>query len=144
MTAAPDPEELLVGAHLSPRRHGPAAADQWASVIADLLASPSEPAAFRALLALSDDLAAASPEEVLALTRVEPPSCGVTRFDAGLAAVVEYHCLARSLPPPPWVNAPDRFLTSPWMASPHTDLTDVPVSFRVRGIILAESELASI
>jgi transcriptional regulator with XRE-family HTH domain len=107
----------------------------------------SEERAFRSLLSLSDGLASAEPTLRVALCVAPPPPTGDLRFDAAIAAVVEYHLSRSKLPVPPWVREPARTLAEPWTPDPYAgpELTaEVPERFRRHGVLLAERELESI
>lgn len=107
---------------------------------------PGEERGFRALLSLSDGLAEASPDVKVALCVAPAPLTGDTRFDAAIAAIVEYHLALGGLPVPSWVHEPVRSLTTPWIPDPYArpDIADdSPEPFRRRGVFLAERELAS-
>lgn len=121
-------------------------AADWADFIYQELRSSrrSETVAFRALIGLSDDLAAASKPLRVALCVTPPAPCGDPRFDAGIAAVVDHHLSRDRLPVPDWVGEGSRVLQEPWFVSPYTDLDEVPNAFRRHGILLAASELQSV
>ena len=121
-------------------------AADWADQIYQELRSDrcSEAVAFRVLISLSDDLNNAEAGVRVALCVAPPPPCGDTRFDAALAAVVEYHLTARNLPVPRWVDEENRVLTFPWVATQGVDEAEVPAAFLRHGVLLAESELASV
>ena len=107
----------------------------------------SEDRAFRSLLSLSDGLASAEPTLRVALCVAPPPSTGDLRFDAAIAAVVEYHLSRSGLPAPPWVREPSRTLAEPWTPDPYAGpelAAEVPESFRRHGVLLAERELESV
>lgn len=107
----------------------------------------SEERAFRSLLSLSDGLASAEPTLRVALCVAPPPSTGDLRFDAAIAAVVEYHLSRSKLPVPSWVREPSRTLVEPWTPDPYAgpELTaEVPECFRRHGVLLAERELESV
>ena len=122
------------------------AAASWADYIYEELRSDrhSEAVAFRALIGLNDDLAAVPGPLRVALCVAPPPLCGDARFDAAIAAMVEYHLTKDSLPLPEWVHEPSRVLSEPWAVSPYTDVSEVPTVFQQHGVLLAESELASV
>jgi transcriptional regulator with XRE-family HTH domain len=122
------------------------AATSWADFIFQELRSErrSEAVAFRALIGLSDDIAGAPAPLRVALCVAAPPPCGDARFDAAIAAIVEYHLRKDSLPLPEWVREPARMLEEPWVVSPYTEISEVPAVFRRHGVLLAESELASV
>jgi hypothetical protein len=101
---------------------------------------------FRALLALSDGLASVDAATRVALCVAPPPPTGDQRLDAAIAAVVEFH-LESSGVLPGWVNDPDRVLEEPWIPDPyagHDIANETPPAFRRHGVLLAESELASV
>ncbi|MEI6701727.1 MAG: hypothetical protein WCL38_08245 [Actinomycetota bacterium] len=78
------------------------AAASWADLIYEELRGGrrSEDVAFRALIGLSDDLAAAEFDLRVALCVAPPASCGDLRYDAAIAAIVEYQLLKDHLPVP--------------------------------------------
>jgi transcriptional regulator with XRE-family HTH domain len=121
-------------------------ATDWADLIYQEFRSPrrSEAVAFRALIGLSDDLASVSKPLRVALSVAPPALCGDPRFDAGIAAVVDYQLSKDRLPLPSWVREPLRMLKEPWLVSPHTDPATVPEVFKRHGVLLAISELASV
>ncbi len=118
----------------------------WADLVYQEFRSPrrSEVVAFRALIGLSDDLASVSKPLRVALCVAPPALCGDARFDAGIAAVVDFQLSKDRLPLPSWVREPSRALKEPWLVSPHTDLASVPKIFKRHGVLLAASELASV
>jgi hypothetical protein len=117
-------------------------AADWGDMIYQELRSlrRSEAVAFRALVGLSDDLAGQSHPLCVA----PPAPSGDRRFDAGIAGVVEHHLSMASLPVPDWVLEPQRTLEEPLIVSAHADFATVPKAFRRHGVLLAESELASV
>jgi hypothetical protein len=121
-------------------------ATDWGDFIYQELRSPrrSEAVAFRALIGLNDDLVGQSKPLQVALCVAPPAPSGDRRFDAGIAAVVEYRLSTASLPVPDWVREPQRTLKEPWVVSPHADSAAIPRAFRRHGVLLAESELASV
>ena len=125
----------------------PTAAAVALDVLAAVAAGPtSEERAFRSLLSLSDGLASAEPALRVALCVAPPPLTGDTRFDAAIAAVVEYHLSRSKLPVPGWVREPSRTLAEPWTPDPYAGpelAAEVPESFRRHGVLLAERELGS-
>jgi transcriptional regulator with XRE-family HTH domain len=121
-------------------------AADWADEIYQELRSPrrSEAVAFRVLIGLSDDLTGTDPDVRVALCVAPPPPCGDIRFDAAIAAVVEYHLTPLNLPLPGWIAEENRFLTVPWIATHGVDDAEVPAAFLRHGVLLAASELASV
>jgi len=122
------------------------AAASWADLIFQELRSErrSDAVAFRALIGLSDDLTGAPGPLRVALCVAAPPPCGDARFDAAIAAIVEYHLASDGLPLPEWLAEPTRTLAAPWAVSPYTEVSEVHKIFRRRGVLLAESELTSV
>lgn len=122
-----------------------------AAAISDILATSAprsaERRAFRTLIGFSDGLKDADPALRVALSVGEPASTGDPRFDAAIAAVVEQHLATDRLPIPAWVDQPHRRLEEPWVPDPHAP-ADIEhrtsAAFRRHGVLLAESELASV
>lgn len=82
----------------------------------------------------------------VALCVAPPPLTGDRRFDAAIAAVVEYHLARDSLPLPSWVYEASRSVPDPWVPDPYAGpdiVADAPEPFRRRGVLLAERELVS-
>jgi transcriptional regulator with XRE-family HTH domain len=101
---------------------------------------------FRALIQVANDLADAEPALRIALSVTPPPPTGLPGADAFLAAVVEYRLA--ELPCPAWVNEPNRFLATEWVASGLTNLADLsrsatPEAFLRRGVVIHETDLVS-
>lgn len=121
-------------------------AADWADFIYQELRSTrrSEETAFRALIGLNDDLASLSKPLQVALCVAPPGPCGDTRFDAGVAAIVDYRLSEARLPVPSWVRESSRTLSEAWRVSPYTAVVDVPEAFRRHAVLLALSELASV
>lgn len=118
-----------------------------AVAIADALDRQDEDTAFREFIQTNDDLAAETAVGRVVLSCAPPPPTGDRRFDALLAALVEYRLNEIGAPRPEWVGttAP---LVVPWYVDPyseaHLDQVSVPSEFARRGVILDESELSSI
>jgi transcriptional regulator with XRE-family HTH domain len=120
-------------------------AADWADFIHQKLrAHSSEETTFRALIGLSDDLSSVAKPLRVALCVTPPAPCGDSRLDAAIAAIVEHHLTKDRLPVPGWVREASRIVDDPWIVSPYSDPADVPNAFRRHGVLLAESELASI
>ena len=119
---------------------------EWADFIYRELRSArhSHAVAFRALIGLSDELAAAAKPLRVALCVAVPASCGDERYDAAIAGLVEHYLKMDRLPVPDWVDQPARILTEPWRASPYTDRSEVPKALVRHGVWLSESDLASV
>ena len=76
----------------------------------------------------------------------EPYPTGSARFDALLAAVVEYSCAVRDVAAPAWVDDASRFLDEFWfvaeMPSLEADaLANTPISFARRGVFINSGAL---
>lgn len=121
-------------------------AADWADEIFQELRSSrrSEAVAFRALIGLSDDLSACDADIRVALCVAPAPLTGEPAFDAAVAAVVEHHLERDRLPIPAWVYEPQRVLPTPWVVTLGVGEDEVPPAFRRHGVLLAESELASV
>ena len=107
----------------------------------------AEERAFRSLLSLSDGLASAEPALRVALAAAPAPPTGDVRFDAAIAAVVDYHLSRSRLPVPGWVRDPSRTLAEPWTPDPYAGAelaAEVPGAFRRHGVLLAQRELESV
>lgn len=121
-------------------------AADWADLIYQELRSErrGEEVAYRALIAFHDDLTRVPAPLKVALCVAPPGPCGDPRFDAGVAAVVDFHLSKGRLPVPTWVRDPSRTLGEPWVVSPYTDPEAVPKAFHRHGVHMAASELASV
>lgn len=119
---------------------------EWADLIYRELRSArrSQAVAFRALIGLSDELAAAPKPLRVALCVAVPAPCGDGRYDAAIAGLVEHYLTKDQLPVPDWVFQPWRVLTQPWQASPYTERSEVPQALARHGVWLAEADLASV
>lgn len=118
----------------------------WADFIYRELRSErrSPRVAFRALIGLSDELAAATKPMRVALCVAVPAACGDVRYDAAIAGLVEHYLTKDQLPIPEWVDQSSRILAEPWAASPHAERFEVPEALLRHGVWLAESDLASV
>lgn len=122
------------------------AASDWTDDISrEIHSNPSdEGTVFRLLLGLSEDLSSVAPLIRLALCVTPPTLCGDARYDAAVAAIVDYHLTRVGLPLPEWVDAPSRALDNPWVITPFLREGEVPERFLRHGVHLAESELLSV
>lgn len=118
----------------------------WADSIYRELRSTrrSHQVAFRALIGLSDELAAADKPLRVALCVAVPPPCGDARYDAAIAGIVEHYLSQDQLPVPEWVHQPSRTLSEQWEVSPYTERSEVPDALACHGVWLSESDLASV
>ncbi len=119
---------------------------EWADFIyRELRSARRSPAvAFRALIGLSDELAAAAKPLRVALCVAVPAPCGDVRYDAAIAGIVEHHLSTDRLPVPDWVGEHTRTLVEPWRASPYTVRSEVPEALARHGVWLAATDLASV
>lgn len=117
-----------------------------ADEIAHLLDDGRERQAYRAFIALHDDLVRARPATRVALCVTPPRGVGDDRYDALLAALVEHDL--DGLPIPDWATDPNRNAHDWWVE----DLPAVrdrvraatPPAFSRHGIWLDGAELASV
>jgi len=75
-----------------------------------------------------------------------PPPTGDRRYDAMLAAVVEYCCAVRFILAPAWVQRPEFFLDTFWFPAGLPGLeaeafANSPISFSRRGIFINSGSL---
>jgi hypothetical protein len=117
-----------------------------AVAIADALGQSNEAWAYREFIQTNDDLVAESATGRVVLSYAPPPPTGDRRFDALLAALVDFRLSEVGAPHPSWVGRA-RQLTTVWHVDPysavHPDLVSVPIEFSRLGVILDVSELSS-
>ena len=102
--------------------------------------------AYRELIQLNDDLAAEHGALRVALTVAPPAMVGDRRFDAFIAALVEYRLRSERLPIPEWISEPGRRLEEEWIVdefAAHDIKAVTPKPFRDRRIFLDPAELES-
>ena len=114
--------------------------------IRDSLRRHNEAEARRLAFHFVEEYDSATDDERQKMVGDEPPPTEDERFDALVAAVVEFSCARHSTPPPAWVDTPSRFLERWWfmsgMRSLHADaIAHSPISFARRGIFLTEDAL---
>jgi hypothetical protein len=76
----------------------------------------------------------------------DPRLTGSARFDALLAAVVEYCCAVHMMAAPRWVDNPERFLDEFWFLAESSRLeadavANSPISFVRRGVFVNSGAL---
>ncbi len=81
-----------------------------------------------------------------AMVSSEPGPTGSCRFDALLAALVEYSCAVRQVVPPVWVEDESRFLDEFWFIAnlrglEADALASSPISFARRGVFINSGAL---
>jgi hypothetical protein len=77
---------------------------------------------------------------------IAPLQTGDRRYDALLAALVEYSCVRHGLSAPAWVDDPSRFLEECWFVSGMRSLeanavVHSAISFKRRGVFITEDAL---
>ena len=135
----PTPYDCLV-------RVAPPSARRVAADVAEALATHNEADAIRLAFQFVEryDRAAASDRPAMVVD--EPAPVGDPRFDALLAAVVEFCCARHHSLAPYWVDEPNRFLQRWWFVSGfrslHADaIAHSPISFARRGVFITENAL---
>lgn len=117
-----------------------------AIAIAEALDRLDQAAAFREFIQTSDDLASETAAGRVVLSYAPPPSTGDRRFDALLAALVDFRLNEVGAPHPQWISRAES-LARPWHVDPysqaHLDEISVPIEFARRQILLDISELSS-
>jgi len=114
--------------------------------VAGCLAEHDEASAIRLAFRFVEQFDRADESERRRMVEVAPPPTGDFRYDALMAAVVEYSCVRHGISPPPWVNDPNRFLDEWWFVSGMRTLhanavVHSPVSFKRRGVFVTEDAL---
>ena len=116
--------------------------------IAKAIADKKETKAFRLFIQLNDNLTAVTLDICLALCIAPPPLTGNPRYDALIAALVEFHLNLNSLPIPAWVKESNRKLNTRWIVDPYVTseasiLKQTPAAFLRHNVLINESELES-
>lgn len=99
--------------------------------------------AWRRLLDFVDDVRGSPRPGQEYLVADEPPPTGDARFDAAIAALIEFLCDEMGLPWPDWTDAPERFIEPWWFVSglPGYEamaFRDSPVEFKRHGVFVNE------
>ena len=125
-----------------------APAAEVAVEVGELMRAGKERVAFRTVLGFHDDLMRASPALRVALCLTPAPPTGDRRYDALLAAVVEYDLEHDGLPLPSWVHDPGRNAGGWWVenleALRPTVQQRTPAAFARHGVWLDPAELESV
>ncbi|MHB8190586.1 MAG: helix-turn-helix domain-containing protein [Ferrimicrobium sp.] len=119
---------------------------ETAESIKQALAANNEHRAFLTWLVLLDDLNAVAPVRLSELVKDPPTTTGDSDYDALIAGLVEYVCLAKVVDPPAWVDEPWR-TTQDWYISGIPGLAELerkesPHCFARRGVYLVEQSLS--
>ncbi len=117
-----------------------------AQEIGDSLGRSNESEARRLAFHFVESFDTATADERRNMIAEEPPGTGDARFDALLAAVVEFVCARHASVAPAWVERPGRFLSTWWFVSGmpllHADaIAHSPISFARRGVFVTEDAL---
>ena len=117
-----------------------------AQEIADSLRREEEAEARRLAFHFVESFDSATVGERRKMIMEEPPGTSDARFDALLAAIVEFVCARHSSLAPAWVDRSGRFLSTWWfvsgMRSLHANaIAHSPISFARRGIFVTEDAL---
>jgi hypothetical protein len=120
-----------------------------AEEIRGYLAAGNRQTAMRVVWSLGGDLTGRRAGRLPELTSEPPASTGSERFDALLAAIVDYVLTDAGLPRPAWLNEPGRKLTVPWDVEPVPALWDAaravtPAAIRRHGVFLDPDELINL
>lgn len=116
--------------------------------IRDALECGDEDRAWREVIQTSDDLAREAPVVRVALSIARPLPVGEKRYEALLAAVVDYWLTRERLPRPGWLDQQACTLEEPWDVEELIELraharSAAPRSISRHGVYLAATELAS-
>lgn len=144
-----------LGADLEVRPSTPATVGTVARLaerIRNRLSTNGEPATttFREVVQFLDDVSSLSSDELEAAVRREPLSTGDRRWDALLAATVEWAAAAGGVSTPRWTRSSRRKLPPPgWVLTPHERLHTLvreatPAEFSQHGVYLDGASLASV
>lgn len=117
--------------------------------IADAVSKNQSARAYRLIIQLSDNLKALPPELCLALSITPPSLTGDSKYDALIAATVEFHLIENRLPIPVWIRDSERKLLKPEAIDTYEkNLKDLasrtPKAFRRHNVLIGESELVSV
>jgi len=106
-------------------------------------------ATFREVVQFLDDLDAMDAETARAAVRQEPLSTGDRRWDALIAAAVDWSAAAHGFLAPRWTRSSRRTVPAPgWVVSPHKRLHDLvrkstPNEFARHGVFVDQASLRS-
>jgi transcriptional regulator with XRE-family HTH domain len=123
-------------------RRGAASLAEIGQTIGEDLEQGRERDALRLLFGFADDFRGSSRPGRIALLRDVPPRTGKTRFDAALGGVAEFFAGEGGIPPPAWVNEPERFVEPWWFVASRPafhayTLANTPAVFARHGVFIA-------
>jgi transcriptional regulator with XRE-family HTH domain len=147
-----------VGAHiqLEPRVERTASANRrTAARLAELVrarlgSGASSTATFREVVQFLDGARSADQPTLRSLIHEPPSSTGDDRWDATVAAAVEWVAATGGVASPAWARSPDRKLDSPgWVLTPHRQLHEMvrantPPAFARHGVYVDADSLGSV
>lgn len=124
-------------------RRGAESITEVSRELREILHQEGERGAWRRLLDFVDDFRGSARPGQEWLVAEEPPSCGDARFDAAVAALVEFLCDEAGLNWPRWTDAPGRFVEPWWFVSglrgyEAMALRDSPVELKRHGVFVNE------
>jgi hypothetical protein len=114
--------------------------------VADCLAENDESSGRRLAFRFVEQFDKADQSDRRRMVEIAPLPTGDRRYDALLAALVEYCCVRHDMPSPAWVDDPSRFLEEWWFVSGIRSLhanavVHSPISFKRRGVFITEDAL---
>jgi len=114
--------------------------------VAQCLADQDEASALRLALRFVERFDVSGSDVRIAIISEKPTETGSSRFDALLAAVVDYSCFVHLMAAPAWVDEPSRFLEEMWFPSnlkglEADALAYSPTPFARRGVFLNSGAL---
>lgn len=130
-------------------RRGAVPIVEVANQVTALLADEGQASAWRRLLDFVDDFRGSPTAGKRWLVGDVPASCGDRRFDAALAALVEFLCTEAGLPYPTWTDEKERFAEPWWFVSglrgfEAMALRDSPISFVRHGVFVNEGSFTRV
>jgi transcriptional regulator with XRE-family HTH domain len=110
---------------------------------------PQRNEALRWVVELIDEFRRTDPANRPAMVAQEPEPTGSRKWDALLAACVEWLCAAAGVAIPAWTRRPERFLDRWWFVTPYRSLhasafVHTPAPFANRGVFIHRSSLESV
>lgn len=143
-----------VGAQVEVRRSKlvkPGSAERLAARIRERLAGGDSPTViFREVIQFLDDAAHMTGDELIAVVRSEPLSTTDLRWDAVVAAAVDWAASTHDVDPPRWTRSARRSLVAPgWTITPYRRLhkyvrRNTPSEFARHGVYVDRDSLVSV
>lgn len=106
----------------------------------------SDSVAFRALVQFADDFRRTNNMGRHLAVINQPDTTGDRRFDAAVAALVEYLCRENGVSVPAWVNDEELISKPVWYVSGEDSWTyiETPIEFRKHGVMIHKGAFASV